>query len=83
MPTLSWSSKSESIPMEGNLITEGILYPFGGDTQNIQVNNRLVLGDNLRVMNALLNEYELEGVKIPVNLMSGRLQKDTQINGMI
>ena len=58
MPTLSWSSKSESIPMEGNLITEGILYPFGGDTQNIQVNNRLVLGDNLRVMNALLNEYE-------------------------
>ena len=58
MPTLSWSSKSESIPTGGNLITEGILYPYGGDNSKSRVESRLILGDNLRVMNALLSEYE-------------------------
>ena len=58
MPTLSWSSKSDFIPIEGNLITESVLYPSGVAAHDIQLENRLVLGDNLRVMNALLNEYE-------------------------
>ncbi|MEE8357137.1 MAG: site-specific DNA-methyltransferase [Anaerolineales bacterium] len=59
MPSLHWASKTESISQEGNLNTDAILYPFGDDKAAAQsLENRLILGDNLRVMNALLPEYE-------------------------
>ena len=58
MPSLNWSSKSESIPQGGKLQTDAILYPFGGEDSSPHLENRLILGDNLRVMNALLPEYE-------------------------
>ena len=58
MPSLNWSSKSESIPQGGKLQTDAILYPFGGEDSSPRLENRLILGDNLRVMNALLPEYE-------------------------
>ena len=38
--------------------TDAILYPFGGEDSSPHLENRLILGDNLRVMNALLPEYE-------------------------
>ena len=58
MPKLDWSSKSDNLKSGGSLITESILYP--GSEGNVQTNaeNRLILGDNLRVMNALMGEYE-------------------------
>ncbi len=58
MPSLNWSSKSKSIPQGGKLQTDAILYPFGGEDSSQHLENRLILGDNLRVMNALLPEYE-------------------------
>ena len=59
MPSLHWDSKTKSIPQEGNLNTDAILYPFGVEKAAAQsLENRLILGDNLRVMNALLPEYE-------------------------
>jgi DNA modification methylase len=58
MPSLNWSSKSESIPQDGKLLTTAILYPYGREDPSLPLENRLILGDNLRVMNALLPEYE-------------------------
>ncbi len=58
MPSLHWSSKSKSIPQGGKLQTDAILYPFGREDSSQPLENRLILGDNLRVMNALLPEYE-------------------------
>ena len=58
MPSLHWSSKSKSIPQGGKLQTDAILYPFGREDSSQHLDNRLILGDNLRVMNALLPEYE-------------------------
>jgi DNA modification methylase len=58
MPTLHWSSKSKSIPEEGGLITEAVFFPAGKGISDAVPINRLILGDNLRVMNALMDEYE-------------------------
>ncbi|TFG48000.1 MAG: site-specific DNA-methyltransferase [Anaerolineales bacterium] len=58
MPTINWSSKSEKTPPEGGLITESILYQNPEVKEIASVENRLILGDNLRVMSALLEEYE-------------------------
>ena len=58
MTSLNWSSKSKSIPQGGKLQTDAILYPFEGEDSSQHLENRLILGDNLRVMNALLPEYE-------------------------
>jgi DNA modification methylase len=58
MPSLHWSSKSKSIPQGGKLQTDAILYPFGREDSSQHLDNRLILGDNLLVMNALLPEYE-------------------------
>jgi len=58
MPKLEWSSKSDNLKSGGSLITESILFPGPDDKNPARVENRLILGDNLRVMNALLGEYE-------------------------
>jgi len=58
MPKLEWPSKSENLKPDGNLITESILYPGSEDKIPAKAENRLILGDNLRVMNALMEEYE-------------------------
>jgi DNA modification methylase len=58
MPSLQWSSKSDQYPPEGNLLTESIIYPDPGVEGNEDPANRLILGDNLRVMSALLPDYE-------------------------
>ena len=58
MPLLNWSSKTEFIPQGGTLKTESILYPFGEQDSDLQPQNRLILGDNLRVMNSLMADYD-------------------------
>ena len=58
MPKLDWPSKSEKLKPGGSLFTESILYPESEDKIPTNAENRLILGDNLRVMNALMGEYE-------------------------
>jgi DNA modification methylase len=58
MPSLDWSSKSEQIIPEGKLLTESVFYPHPESQESEFFTNRLVLGDNLRVMNALLPDYK-------------------------
>jgi DNA modification methylase len=58
MPLLNWSSKTEHIPSGGTLVTDSILYPFGRGDINQQPGNRLILGDNLQIMNSLMADYE-------------------------
>lgn len=58
MPKLDWSSKSENLKSGGSLVTESILYSGPEDKIPASAENRLILGDNLRVMNALMGEYE-------------------------
>ena len=58
MPSLQWSSKSDQYSQEGNLLTESIIYPDHGAEPVERAANKLILGDNLRVMNALLPDYE-------------------------
>ncbi len=58
MPSLQWSSKSDQHIPEGHLLTESIIYPDPGAEGNEDPANRLILGDNLRVMSALLPDYE-------------------------
>ena len=58
MAKLDWTSKSEKLKPGGSLVTESILYPEPEDEIPANADNRLILGDNLRVMNALMGEYE-------------------------
>jgi DNA modification methylase len=58
MPTLSWSSKTTPSPLPASLNTDSILYPQGKGYPNDPAENRLIFGDNLAVMSALLPEYE-------------------------
>ncbi len=54
MPSLIWHDKKENIPTPANLHTEARISP----TSPTQPENRLILGDNLAIMAALLPEYE-------------------------
>jgi len=58
MPVLSWSGKSLVDPAPASLLTEAIIYPQGRGYPDAQPESRLILGDNLPVMAALLPEYE-------------------------
>ena len=58
MPSLDWSSKSKHPRPEGKLELDSIIYPPPGFKEDSNPPNRLILGDNLRVMNALLPAYE-------------------------
>ncbi len=57
MPALTWPGKGLSDPTPAPLRTTGILYPRGNGYPDVQPRNRLILGDNLAVMAALLPEY--------------------------
>jgi DNA modification methylase len=67
MPHLDWNGKpsSNSLPTleeiggsrRGALFTEAIVQPLGSDGRGKPA-NRLILGDNLEIMEALLPEYE-------------------------
>lgn len=58
MPTLTWPGKCLIDPAPANLLTEAIIYPQGRGYPDVKPESRLILGDNLAVMAALLPEYE-------------------------
>ena len=58
MPTLTWPGKNIVDPEPASLLTEAIIYPQGRGYPDTKPESRLILGDNLPVMAALLPEYE-------------------------
>ena len=58
MPTLTWPSKSLAEPTPGQLIKDSVVFPGGKGYPGAFPENRLIFGDNLPVMAALLPEYK-------------------------
>ncbi len=58
MPSLTWPSKHETDEAPGHLVLDSIVYPGGNGYPGEAPQNRLIFGDNLRIMAALLPEYE-------------------------
>lgn len=58
MPNLNWKGKHLAAPEPASLIQDSILYPKGRGYPGVHPDGRLILGDNLAVMAALLPEYE-------------------------
>jgi DNA modification methylase len=58
MPILQWKDKRLSPPTPASLTLESILHPKGRGYPKAQPESRVILGDNLGVMAALLPEYE-------------------------
>lgn len=58
MPILTWPGKRLVDPAPAQLLTEALVYPQGHGYPDAQPESRLILGDNLPVMAALLPEYE-------------------------
>jgi len=58
MPVLSWPEKRLRVSVPASLRTDAIIYPQGCGYPDVQPENRLILGDNLPIMTALLPEYE-------------------------
>ena len=58
MPTLNWPSKSAPAPVPARLELEGLVYPAGNGYPIRFPESRLILGDNLAAMSALLPEFE-------------------------
>jgi len=56
-PTLIWDSKTNPDPLPSDFTTESILYPGGAGYPAEKPENRLILGDNYRVMSTLLQDY--------------------------
>lgn len=58
MPILNWKGKHLAPPVPAALIQDSILYPNGRGYPKARAEGRVILGDNLSVMTALLPEYE-------------------------
>lgn len=58
MPELTWRGKGLSQATPAVLVTDSILFPNGKGYPDAESGNRLILGDNLCVMAALLPQYE-------------------------
>ncbi|MFZ5910808.1 MAG: DNA-methyltransferase [Chloroflexota bacterium] len=58
MPALTWPGKCLAPVPAASLLTEAVVYPQGRGYPSAPPENRLILGDNLPVMAALLPEYE-------------------------
>jgi DNA modification methylase len=58
MPLLNWKGKTLAPPEPGALIQDAFLYPNGVGYPSAPADGKLILGDNLAVMSALLPEYE-------------------------
>ena len=58
MPELTWQGKGLAQSASASLVRDSILYPHGTGYPAEDVQNRLLLGDNLSIMTALLPEYE-------------------------
>ena len=58
MPELTWRGKGVAQVRPASLVTDSIIFPNGAGYPSLQPGNRLIQGDNLGVMSALLPEYE-------------------------
>jgi DNA modification methylase len=58
MPSFHWTGKGHAPLAPATLTQDSILYPNGRGYPKSRPDNRLILGDNLSVMAALLAEYE-------------------------
>ncbi len=58
MPFLTWPSKRLVEPAPGQLLPDSVIFPGGVGYPAQAPQNRLIFGDNFRVMAALLPEYE-------------------------
>lgn len=58
MPELTWSGKKLAQTVPASLTKDSIIYPNGCGYPGAEPTSRLILGDNLSVMTALLPEYE-------------------------
>lgn len=58
MPLLLWASKRPPQPVPASLEVKSLVYPHGNGYPDAPPQNRLILGDNLEVMSALLPTYE-------------------------
>ncbi len=58
MPALTWPGKQLPDPHPASLIKDSIIYPGGRGYPDAAPESRLILGDNLGVMAAMLPEYE-------------------------
>ena len=58
MPILHWNGKHLSPPSPATLVQDSILYPNGRGYPKARSEGRVILGENLSVMTALLPEYE-------------------------
>jgi DNA modification methylase len=58
MPSLTWASKSLSVPPPAALKMDSIVYPQGAGYPHAHPENQLILGENSSVMAALLPEYK-------------------------
>ena len=58
MAELTWQTKQAAFPLSGVLKTEAVVYPQGHGYPHAPAHNRLIRGENLAVMSALLAEHE-------------------------
>ena len=58
MPELTWPGKQHTQPAPASLVRDSIVYPGGCGYPDQMPANRLILGDNLSVISALLPAYE-------------------------
>ena len=58
MPSIHWTGKHLSPPTPATIIQDSIVYPEGHGYPRLKPQNRLILGDNLAIMAALLPAYE-------------------------
>ncbi len=58
MPAITWPGKSLSPVEPARLVTEAVIYPQGSGYPGGRPSGRLILGDNLPILSALLPEYE-------------------------
>jgi DNA modification methylase len=58
MPSIHWNGKHLASPEPASLIKDSIIHPGGRGYPKVKPQSRLILGDNLSIMAALLPEYE-------------------------
>jgi DNA modification methylase len=58
MPELTWRGKQISRPTPASIVRDSIVYPQGCGYPSTLVENRLIMGDNLALMAALLPDYK-------------------------
>jgi site-specific DNA-methyltransferase (adenine-specific) len=58
MPSIHWAGKHTAPPEPASLTTDSIIHPNGFGYPEVNPSSRLILGDNLCIMAALLPKYE-------------------------